>query len=511
MPKDKMPFSVNQTKDIPLKSGASVKTDPVRVELQRERDKFQKIANQLSHDIRSPLSSLSMIVSVCSGIQEEDLIAIKSAITRINDVANNLQNEYSKDSRQKTVPVIDPYDSLLVSTALLEILGEKRYQYKLLNVRFEHNFSQSSNFAFINMEPAAFKRMMSHILNNAVDAVDPERGIVTVRLACVDDDLVKIIVQDNGRGMSDKHVREMMGNSSDDNSSSSATGLVQMRHAIQKNGGELSVSSEVDEGTKITLTLPKAKTPMWLAEIIELNGDDLVVILDDEPSIHGAWNSRFRLHTKRVAIKHFESGREVINFINSMPVEKQKKIYLLADYELQNQDLSGLEVIEQAKHVRSVLVTSHFASKRLRADVEAIGAKILPKMLASEVTITVDTRVEPSEGKKDVSMIFADDDKEFVANMIRGFFAGQYVEIFFDPEHLLQDILKYKKDTKICLDNNFEKSGIKGVEVAQRLYEKGFANLYMLSGNVLDASEYPAYLRVILKNDLEGIKRMRDA
>jgi hypothetical protein len=194
-----------------------------------------------------------------------------------------------------------------------------------------------------------------------------------------------------------------------------------------------------------------------------------------------------------------------------LPVEKQKKIFLLADYELQNQDLNGLEVIEQVQYARSILVTSHFASKKLRADVAVIGAKILPKMLTSEVTITVDTRVEPAEGKKEVNLIFADDDKEFVANMIRGFFAGQYVETFFDPEHLLQDILKYKKDTKICLDNHFEKSGIKGIEVAQKLYEKGFTNLYMLSGNSIDSSNSPEYLKVILKNDLDGIKKMRDA
>jgi len=510
MPKAKM-LSTNQVKDVTSKPRASDTAMPSNLELQRERDKFQDLIEQISHDIRSPLSSLSMIVGMCSGIQEEDRIALRSAITRINDITNNLQNEYQKDSNKNTVPVIDPYDSLLISTALLEVLGEKRYQYKLLNVRFEHNFSQDSNFAFTNMESAIFKRIMSHVLNNAVDAVDQSTGVVTVRLSLYNN-LIKIVVQDNGRGMSEKVISQIMSSISPDSKDlHGSTELIYVRHILEENQGTFGIVSEVGTGSKITLTFPKIDTPNWLADNIELNGDDLVVILDDEPSIHGAWNSRFRLHTKRVAIKHFESGREVINFINYLPVEKQKKIFLLADYELQNQDLSGLEVIEQAKNVRSMLVTSHFASKKLRADVCATGAKILPKMLAPEVVITVDARVEPAEGKKEVNMIFADDDKEFVTNMIRGFFAGQYVETFFDPEHLMQDVLKYKKDTKICLDNNFEKSGIKGVEVAQKLYEKGFTNLYMLSGNKIDSSETPAYLKVILKNDLDGIKRMRDA
>lgn len=495
-----------------LELGTLDARDHYEQELKREQDKFQSIVDQVLHDIRSPLSSLSMIIGICSGIPEEDRVALRSAISRINDITNNLQNEYRRDGIVTTEATIDKYDSLLVSTALLEILGEKRYQYKLLNVRFESSFSQSGNFIFTNMNPAVFKRMMSNILNNAVDAVDPNSGIITIRLS-IDNDLVKIIVQDNGSGMSEDAINKIMGKISGTNQikdSYRSTGLMQVRQTLEENQGALAIESSAESGTKIIITFPKVATPGWLADKIELNGDDLVVILDDEPSIHGAWNSRFRLHTKRVAIKHFESGREVINFINYLPIEKQKKIFLLADYELQNQDINGLEVIEQAKAVRSILVTSHYASKKLRADVEALGTKLLPKMLAPEVVITVDAKVEPAEGKKEVSLIFADDDKEFVTNMIRSLFSGQYVETFFDPEHLLQDILKYKKDTKICLDNNFEKSGIKGVEVAERLYEKGFTNLYMLSGNAVDQTTVPKYLRVILKNDLEGIKQMRD-
>ncbi|MCC2644741.1 MAG: hypothetical protein K0R94_519, partial [Burkholderiales bacterium] len=170
----KIPFSDDQTKNIPSESGMSNNIDHISIDVQRERDKFHRVINQISHDIRSPLSSLSMIVSVCTGILEEDRVALKHAITRINDIAYNLQHEYLKDDdykdNHKEILAIDRSDSLLISSALLEILGEKRYQYKLLNVRFEHSFTNNSNFAFINMEPVLFKRVISHILNNAVDS-----------------------------------------------------------------------------------------------------------------------------------------------------------------------------------------------------------------------------------------------------------------------------------------------------------------------------------------------------
>lgn len=360
--------------------------------LVREQDKFCKVIDQVVHDIRSPLTSLTMLVSICNGIQEEDRVALRSAVTRIQDIANNLQNEYKpRDSLDKSGLVTEKSEPFLVSTALLEILSEKKYQYKALNVRFEHEFSSAGNFAFTNMESSGFKRMLSNILNNAVNAVDKSSGVVKVRLF-VEDSAVKIVIQDNGKGISADAIDKIMTNSAPANDAGHSVGLTRVRELLEENHGVLSIDSIVGGGTRITLIFPKIVAPKWIADSIELNSDDLVVILDDEPSIHRAWNSRFRLHTTPIAVKHFESGSEVINFITYLPEEKQKKVFLLTDYELINQNLNGLNVIEQTKIKRSVLVTSYYDNINLRAEVEALGTKLLPKMLALEVTIAVDAQ-----------------------------------------------------------------------------------------------------------------------
>jgi len=59
---------------------------------------------------------------------------------------------------------------------LLNILSEKRYRYKDLPVEFSHDFSSESNFTFINIEPSAFNRMISNLINNAVGALEGYNG-----------------------------------------------------------------------------------------------------------------------------------------------------------------------------------------------------------------------------------------------------------------------------------------------------------------------------------------------
>lgn len=56
--------------------------------------KFTKIANQVVHDIRSPLARLSMIVGSCTQIPEAQRIALREAAMGIDDIANHLLHEY---------------------------------------------------------------------------------------------------------------------------------------------------------------------------------------------------------------------------------------------------------------------------------------------------------------------------------------------------------------------------------------------------------------------------------
>ena len=84
-------------------------------------------------------------------------------------------------------------------------------------------------------------------------------------------------------------------------------------------------------------------------------------------------------------MKHFTLGEEAIDFINKFPAREQ--IFLLTDFELLKQDLNGLHVIERTKIERSILVTSHYNSLKIRELAIKNGTEILPKPLAQEVPL----------------------------------------------------------------------------------------------------------------------------
>lgn len=62
----------------------------------------------------------------------------------------------------------------------------------------------------------------------------------------------------------------------------------------------------------------------------------------------------------------------------------------LSDHELLRQAKNGLQIVEESGIKNTTLVTSYYAHVPLRDQVIKMGAKILPKQMASIVPIDVD-------------------------------------------------------------------------------------------------------------------------
>lgn len=486
-----------------------------QVELQ-EQEKFKKLADQVAHDIRSPLASLLMIVKACQAIPERERVALREASTTIGDIANNLLSNYrKKEADQDHTLKKEERESVLVSPIVLQILTDKKYQYQNLSIKFTHHFSQAGSFAWIKIEPTAFKRMLSNIINNSVDAFDQKEGKITLYLDA-DDEQVRISIEDNGKGMRPELVQRILNHDevTEGKENGHGIGLTQVRETLQNNQGQWVIESEVGQGTKFILTFPRAQSLNWIAETLQLNDDDTVVILDDDSSIHMAWDIRFDVILKKfphLTIKHFELGQEAIDFINGHAPDKKQKIFLLADYELLKQDLDGLEVIKKTGISRSILVTSHYAHKRVQHLAAETETKILPKQLASDIAIKI-SKTEVNESTpvldneiKEVDVVFVDDDQRLLDSFT--FFAfNKEVDTYQDPQHFLNNINQYPKHTKIMLDHHFSNFDKKGMQIAEHLHAMGFTQLYLLSGENFSGWEIPAYLTTIMKTDLDKVE-----
>jgi len=362
-------------------------------QLLQEKEKLITLAHTVAHDISSPLSALNMMMHACDELKESKRTVIKRAIESILDIANNLLSTY-RNEEQRATSDIEPPQPLLISDLVIQLLSEKKAQYSNHAVRFETEITNDAQFAFARMQTSQFRRSLSNLINNAVDALaNKDHAIVTIKLT-IDDGSVVVEIHDNGKGMSSGMIEKMLNRQSftEGKEHGHGLGLQQVWDTLDNNQGTMTVNSTPDEETTIRLTFPRIDAASWIAQTIHLVLNSIIVILDDEESIHGAWDTRFALYLRlypTLNVHHFKQGQEALDFFNALNPKDKNRVVFLSDYELLRQAKNGLQIIEESGIKNAALVTSYYANVQIRDKAIQLGVKILPKQMASIVPIEV--------------------------------------------------------------------------------------------------------------------------
>lgn len=518
------------------------------------QEKFTQAANQVAHDIRSPLTSLLVMVKSCTELPENERIALREAATRIGDIANNLLSQCTPKGAEQVVAT-GSAEAVLLSATVLQLLTEKKIEYQEVAVIFKHEFSQASQFAFINVVPSDFKRMLSNLINNSIDAVQaandaaslaekkiakavkrwftnliesepastrPKARKITVNLDAADE-WVSVTVKDEGNGMSSELITKILQKIAvtAGKADGHGIGFTQVQEALARSGGKLAIESHLGAGTQITLTFPRMPAPAWIAETITLQQNDVVVILDDDESIHKAWDLRFdpvARPTKDVKVEHFTRGEETLDFFDKLAIDQlvqKDKIFLLTDFELLKQDLDGLDVIQKSGVKRAILVTSHYTNAKVRQRAAELGIQILPKQLASEIPIYLNKELAGAGSKssmtqvtRTVDFVYVEDDERLADVLMKFQFKHKVVDYYESPDRLLENIEKYPKSMKFLFDNTYHNSSMTGIDLAKELYKLGYTRLYLLTGGLFPGDKVPDFLKVIIKSNMEELDRV---
>ncbi|MEI8054866.1 MAG: PAS domain-containing protein [bacterium] len=486
-----------------------------------EQEKFGEVVVQMVHDIRTPLATMGMKLQFYAKDMPENMrVDMNWAVTNIFDVANDVLDRFKHDG--KDVDLEEEQRPSMISMMLSQALSAKRYQYKDAPIKFVDDFCQGSAFVFIKVQSSHFVRMISNIINNAVEAFEGKKGTVRLGLSISDGNAV-VTIQDNGKGMPKEIVDKILSDAhvTTDKKDGHGIGLTQIRETIKRNQGKFNVESTPGEGTKFILTFKVVEQPDWIAAVIKLNNGDTVVVLDDDTSIHGAWDDRLK-NCAGIQIKHFTLGNDAIDFINAFP--QKDKIFLLTDYELLKQNVTGIDVIKKTDIKRSVLVTSHYAEKKIYKLLVENRVKLLPKQLAAEVPIEVceaktercvtnsDKKCNKVSSSEKVDVIIVEDKRD-LADTEGHFFEnhGKKVAVYYNPDDLLKDTSKYDKDVIACIDHEFEGNKLNGFDVLKQLHEQGFTRLYLFSGRTFTKEEVPDYLTAIVKTDIDALTKLAES
>lgn len=161
------------------------------VELQRKKveESLVKVAGQVAHDIRSPLAAITYVASTFKDKDNEAAGILQEASSRLSEIASDLLESHRLQG--------DPENECLAVPALKELVRQKQ---------FETSFELRTQFAPAALDfpaavdPVIFSRVMSNLLNNAVEA--QATPVVRIEAFTTGDELV-VVLEDQGPGFPD--------------------------------------------------------------------------------------------------------------------------------------------------------------------------------------------------------------------------------------------------------------------------------------------------------------------
>ncbi|MGK5084250.1 HAMP domain-containing sensor histidine kinase [Bdellovibrionota bacterium FG-1] len=443
-----------------------------------------QLAAQVAHDIRSPLAALDMVLGDLSGIDEDRRVMIRSAVTRIKDIANNLleKNRNPLQTESKEASSVH-----LVSAVLDGLVTEKRTQYRSkLGMEISFELTATSYGLFAEVQLVEFKRVISNLINNSVEAMDSD-GLVQLHLLATNDE-IKITVRDTGKGIPPEILPRLMSRGeTHGKKGGSGLGLFHAKQSIESWKGQMILSSEIGKGTQVVITLPRAKSPSWFVSDLSISPGSHLVILDDDESIHQIWQGRAdaaRLSAHGIELIHLSTPSDLRAWIEQAKTFSTPVQYLL-DFELVGFKETGLDLAEKLNiSKQSILVTSRYEEPVIRERCQKLHIPLIPKGMAGFVPIKIVEAAKPHQ--KPDAILIDDDPLVHLTWKVAAKRAGATFAIFDSLGAFLEQAAEFDRNTPVYIDSFLGKdthgNEIQGELVSQEIFRFGFKTIYLATG-----------------------------
>lgn len=229
-------------------------------ELNATKDKLFSI---VSHDLRSSVNAMKTSnAKLLENLETKNLEELDALLHQNSAIANGTYNLLDNLLHWALLQTKQSYFEI-VSMRLYFIVEQMAYNYQPLmlekKIQFENSVSKK-DIIFADQE--SLKIILRNFLDNAIKFSN-ENGFIKIYTENNDENYCDLIIEDNGIGMSEATrvslLKETTLLSKKENEKIIGTGLgMQLcKSMIQKNNGRLDIKSELGNGTKIIVSLPK--------------------------------------------------------------------------------------------------------------------------------------------------------------------------------------------------------------------------------------------------------------
>jgi putative PEP-CTERM system histidine kinase len=228
---------------------AEQRATQVLAQTQQPREYSQRFAFVI-HDIKNVSGQLSMLLTnaeLYAGdpeFQHDMLMTVRASVGKITRLLSRLQAERQERDHALTTP----------AERLRDLVGASREA-----SHRDIGFRDDAGGAGAAIDPDAFDAVVTHLLNNAIDASDANSPIeVDLRM---EPNAVVVDIIDHGTGMPPEFVRDDLFRplrTTKDNGH--GIGAYQARELVRDAGGDLLVISRPKTGTTMRLILPSVRS-----------------------------------------------------------------------------------------------------------------------------------------------------------------------------------------------------------------------------------------------------------
>lgn len=213
-----LPYEINEIKNAFKDVLTHLQTEYHHHSESEKKSALLDQAARVVHDIRSPIAAMeTSLYLVSQSISDENIAIMKVAVQSIRDIANNILDKYrnnqqtEKSCNEENSSVIDDHNisrPILLYSLIEEITSQKRYEWMKNRCDIIFTYTSAVKIIWLDVVPSDIKRMVSNLLNNAVEACASEPKI-EIYLDKASTGL-ELKITDNGVGMHPEKIADFL-------------------------------------------------------------------------------------------------------------------------------------------------------------------------------------------------------------------------------------------------------------------------------------------------------------
>lgn len=220
-----------------------VEKELAEIRMQTLEARTSQEIQSLVHDLKTPLTSIQALVSVSEMMVVDDKIGCYlSKINKSVDQLSLMISEILFEDKKRPITTDELFEDIFSH------ISTSTYADKII-------FSNNCSNRLLSVNKIRFSRAIINTLNNSFDAIDPERGVIEIKIL-EGDCSIGIIVSDNGIGIKEKDV-DRVWQKGFSTKRSSGIGLQFVKNVIENHDGNIKIKSKYNVGTIITIFMPE--------------------------------------------------------------------------------------------------------------------------------------------------------------------------------------------------------------------------------------------------------------